>query len=169
MRNRVGRHRRTTDCGVHPQTRSSRRSATRGSPTAPHIPAPRAPSEPRSRRPKVPRIPDGTYELAGTAKEIEDASEALGEAAGLATLRGLRLLGQSRLVQKLGQVLVSKAIPAVYEKQTAAVAKALRITGIWLCASDGVLPSCPCLRDLATDQTKTRPQERLEAHLSNVV
>lgn len=106
--------------------------------------------------------------LARSATEIEDASKALGEAAGLATLNGLRWLGQPRLVQKLGQILVSKAVPAVYEKETAAVARALRVIGIWLCAVDEALPSCPCLRDLATDQTKAVLQERLEAHLSNV-
>lgn len=107
-------------------------------------------------------------QLASTAKEIEDVSKRLGEAAGLATLHGLRLMGASRFVQKLGQVIAQKSVPKIWESQTATVARSLRIVGIWLCWNDNGLDSCPCFKDLASDQTKEWIEHALREHLTNL-
>lgn len=108
-------------------------------------------------------------DLADLAKEVEDAAKVFGEAAGLATVEGLRLLRQSRLVQKIGQTIVRKAVPAVYESETKTLALALRMTGIWACVSDGTpLRRCPCFEALATGHSTEWVEARLNEHLRNL-
>lgn len=108
-------------------------------------------------------------QLAKAANRVEEVAEQAGEAAGLATLEALKWLGTSRLVQKIGQTITDKAITKFVETKTTVVARALRIIGIWLCACDGTLDTCPCFRDFAMGQTKEWIKANLESHLTNLI
>jgi hypothetical protein len=107
--------------------------------------------------------------LATAAKEIEGASVLLGEAAGLATVEGLRWLKRTRLVQKLAQAAVAKVVPADGEGRTRAVAHGLLITGVWLCVADGgPLRACTCFEVLARGRTSEWVCGELDRHLTGL-
>jgi hypothetical protein len=105
--------------------------------------------------------------LAVAATDIERASALLGEAAGLATIDGLRWLKRSRLVQKVAQAAVDKAVPAVGECRSRVVAHCLLVTGVWLCVADGgALRACECFRALAEGRNTDRVRAELDRHLT---
>jgi hypothetical protein len=107
--------------------------------------------------------------LAGAAKEIEEASVLLGEAAGLATVEGLRWLKRTRLVQKVAQTAVEKVVPADGEGRPRAVAHCLLITGVWLCVADGEpLRGCTCFETLARGRSSDWVCGELDRHLTGL-
>lgn len=89
-------------------------------------------------------------ELAALAKEIEDSTELLGKVAGSACVAVARRRGLSPLVGRIAQTIVTKSVPKIGEEVTAALARRLRVIGIWVCVStDEPLERCPCFIDLA--------------------
>jgi hypothetical protein len=105
--------------------------------------------------------------LAGAAKDIEATSVLLGGATGLAKVEGLRWLKRTRLVQKVAQAAVDKAVPAAGEGPSRVVAHCLLITGVWLCVADGgALRACTCFRALAEDRSADWVRGELDRHLT---
>lgn len=107
--------------------------------------------------------------LAEAATQIEAATSALGDAAGLAAREALRRAGLPQLMQQVGQTLAASAVPKVGEAQAAAVARSLRVIGVWVCLPDAGFPqSCECVEALMKDHTTEWVQEALERHLTGL-
>lgn len=91
----------------------------------------------------------------------------MGEAAGLLVVAALRRGRQARLVQNVARTMLEKTIPKVGESQTAAVARCLRITGIWMCVAEGVpLASCPCFEALVISHTEQWISDELTGRMT---
>src|SRR5918999_143094 len=95
-------------------------------------------------------------ELAKLAREILDAKDYFHRKAGSLTQRFLELTGLSPVGAMFAGKLVEK-LPYPGDLQVVAVARALHITGVWLCfAGDRDLMKCECLQALAKEEVKTR-------------
>jgi len=110
--------------------------------------------------------------LAAAAREIESASALHGEASALDSVEGLRWLKRTRLVQKVAQAVVQKAVPAPGESRSRVVARCLLVTGVWLCVSGGgvtnagTLRACPCFAAFAERRSAESVRAELNRHLT---
>ncbi|OLT12891.1 hypothetical protein BJF78_22990 [Pseudonocardia sp. CNS-139] len=112
--------------------------------------------------------------LAAVARDVEDAAVLLGEPAWLGTVDGVRWRKCTRLVQKVAQAAVQKAVPWPGESRARTVAHCLLVTGVWLCAAGGGvaghasagLRTCACFETLARGRSAEGVRAALERHLT---